>query len=594
MTRKFILLFLMVFSALLLVSCGETATTEITTDIQELALPNLDNQSVSAIETTLDDLGIDYTIQYQTNPDLNEGSFISYGNDLQSGDLISINESVIVIVATEDLYLPDLSGMEQFAIFNFLNGLGFSMNNYSFEIIVSNDAPDMTFVGYESHQIGEQVTDSESFVILIADNQEVLPDLTGKLKTEIEEILNDKQIKFTFSEVVDDDYPEGSFAYYEDNDIADLYDGESTIEVVLYKNTFTDVEVGLFISKYIDSDINSAIELYNPTSVDINLEDYHIVIYTNGSFEVTTRIEFEAGSVIAANETFLISSTTTEASLQRFADLRTGDLDFDGNDTIQLRYKNDTYIDTIYNLGERGFIMDNEIYVRRQAVTSGNRDYSLNEWTAFVPDYYEIIGTHPLDIEDKLTLTQAEINAMIVRGFNHPEGGMDQVTLDTVHDGDTAAFTPGFLGGERVRFLGVNTPETSPTVAPDGPEPWGLEAKDYTTTILEYADDNDLPIYIQSDPDLGYTEGYGRHLGLVWVDLGENVLEIDILDSDENVLFTEELTGVILVNYLVVKNGFSYTFYGSESDLIINHRYMIRWLQEAEKFARDNNLGIHE
>ncbi len=30
------------------------------------------------------------------------------------------------------------------------------MNNYSFEIIVSNDAPDMTFVGYESHEVGDQ------------------------------------------------------------------------------------------------------------------------------------------------------------------------------------------------------------------------------------------------------------------------------------------------------------------------------------------------------------------------------------------------------------------------------------------------------
>nr|MDA3837460.1 lamin tail domain-containing protein [Candidatus Delongbacteria bacterium] len=531
---------------------------------------------------------------YETNPDLTEGLFISYGNDYQTGDLFLENESVIVIIATHDLYLPDLSGLEQFAIFNFLNGLGFSMNNYNFEIIVNNDVPDMTFAGYESHSIGDQVTDSEEFVIFIADNQEVLPDLTGKLETEIKEILDDQQIKFTFSEVVNDDYSEGSFAYYENNDIGDFYEKDSTIEVVLYKNTFTDVEVGLFISKYIDSETNSAIEIYNPTDIAINLEDYHIVIYTNGSFEVTYRIEFEEGSVIEPNDTFLISSKVSEPDLQRKAELRTDDLVFDGNDTIQLRYKNDTYIDTVYNLGERGFIMDNEIYVRREAITSGNRDFSLNEWKPFVPDYYEIIGTHPLDIEDILTLTQSEINEMLARGFDHPLGGMNLVTLDVVHDGDTAAFIPGFLGGERVRFLGINTPETSPTVAPDGPEPWGLEAKAYTTTILEYADENNLPIYIQSDPDLGYTEGYGRHLGLVWVDLGDNVLSIDILDSDENVLFTEELTGVILVNYHVLKNGFSLNFYGSESEMIVNHRYMLRWFQEAEKFARDNNLGLFE
>ncbi|MFP4479020.1 MAG: lamin tail domain-containing protein, partial [Candidatus Izemoplasmatales bacterium] len=428
MTKRIILLFLLVFSAVLLISCGEStstteATTEATTEVQEATLPSLENQNISDIQTALDDLGIDYTIQYQTNPDLTEDTFISYGDDLQAGDLVSTNDSVIVFVATEDLYLPDLSGMEQFAIFNHLNELGFSMNNYSFEIVVSNDAPDMTFVGYESHEVGDPVSDTETFVILIADNQETLPDLSGKLETEIKDILDDLQIKYTFSEVVDDDYPEGSFAYYENNEIGDLYEEDSTVEVVLYKNTFTDTEVGLFISKYVDSETDSAIELYNPTSVDINLEDYHLVIYTNGSFEVTHRIEFEAGSVIEANGTFLISSRETDPALQRYADLRTDDLVFNGNDTIQLRYKNDTYIDTIYNLGERGYIMDNEIYVRREAVTAGNRDFSLSEWTAFVPGYYEIIGTHPLTIDDKLTLTQAEINEMIVRGFDHPEGG---------------------------------------------------------------------------------------------------------------------------------------------------------------------------
>ncbi|QWB99939.1 lamin tail domain-containing protein [Mycoplasmatota bacterium] len=587
MTKRILMTIIMAMSAILLVSCGGSET-------QEASLPNLEGEILSDIESTLDDLGIDYTIQYVTDPDLDEGSFISYGNDHQVGDVVLENESVIVIVSTEDLYLPDLSGMEQFDIFNFLSSKGFSMNSYDFEIIVNNDVDDMTFYGYKNHDIGDQIDDSEEFIILIADNQESLPDLTGKLETEIKDILDEQQIKFTFSEVENDDYAEGSFAYYQGFDIGDYYEEDSTIEVVLYKNSFTDTDLGLFISKYIDSEDNSAIELYNPTDDDINLEDYHLVIYANGSYDVTSRIEFEADSVIAAKDTFLITSTNTDASLQKIADLRSADFVFDGNDTIQLRYKNDTYIDTVYNLGERGFIMDNEIYVRRDTVSSGNRDYSLSEWTAFVPDYYEIIGTHPLDIDDLLTLTPAEVSALLIKGFDHSEGGMAEVEVRDIHDGDTAAFYPGFMGDERVRFLGINTPETSPTVAPDGPEPWGLEAKAYTTTILEYADTNDLPIYIQSDPDLGYSETYGRHLGLVWVDLGDNVLSIDILDSEENVLFTEELTGLILVNYHVVKNGFSYNYYGSESNLVINNRYMIRWLQEAEKFARDNNLGIHE
>ena len=128
----------------------------------------------------------------------------------------------------------------------------------------------------------------------------------------------------------------------------------------------------------------------------------------------------------------------------------------------------------------------------------------------------------------------------------------------------------------------------------DQPEPWGLEAKAYTKTILEYADYHNLPIYVQSDPDIGYTEGYGRHLGLIWVDLGDHELSIDIETSDGQLVYTEVLTGMTLINYHLVKNGFTADEYSSVSFLTNSNRYMHRWFDEAEKFAKDNNLGIHE
>jgi endonuclease YncB( thermonuclease family) len=148
---------------------------------------------------------------------------------------------------------------------------------------------------------------------------------------------------------------------------------------------------------------------------------------------------------------------------------------------------------------------------------------------------------------------------------------------------------PGFTGEERVRFLGVNTPETYPVE-----DPWGPEAKVYTTTILTYAKTNGKSIYIQSDANLSYNDTYGRHLGLVWVDLGEDVINIDIVDSSDNLIYTETLTGVILLNYHLVKNGFSYNYYSTDSELVFDNRYLYRWFQDAEKFAKENNLGVHE
>lgn len=568
-----------------------TTTEEPTTTIQYVELPNLEDQIENDIVTLLDALDLNYTFKFESDLNLDEGTFLYYGSGYEAGDMINPLENLSVILSTQTIILPNLVGMTDIEIDRYLIRKG--INNFDYEIITDNTVEDGTFAGYMDYEVGDTVEPTDEFIIYIGYNSEQLPDLNGLIKRQIVTALEDKNIQYEFSYVVDDDYPEDTFAYYQGHAAGEYYDEVSTIEVVLYKNTFTDSDSSLIISKYGDSDINSIIELYNPTDQAIDLSDYHLVIYENASYEVTYRIDF-GDDVLASGDTYLITSTATEPSVQRYADLRTDDLAFDGiNDTIQLRYKNGTYIDTIYQIGDRGSEMDNGIFIRRENVVSGNRTFTINQWSMFVPDYYEAIGTHPIEMDPMPRLTQAQIYTLITNGFDHPLGGMDEVEVTTIHDGDTAAFYPGFEGAERVRFIGNDTPETSPTVV-DEPEPWGLEAKAFTQTILEYARDNNKPIYIQSDPDIGYTEGYGRHLGLIWVDLGDDVLSIDIKDSAENVLFTEEFTGIILVNYLVVKYGFSADEYASTSTLEINNRYMYSWFDEAQLYAKENHLGIHE
>lgn len=574
------------------VTTEEQTTTEVeTTTLADVELPDLDDKTENDIVTLLDALNINYTFVYESDLNLDEGTFLNYGQDLSAGDLFNPANQLIVIVSTQDIILPDLTGMTDIDIDRFLMRKG--IDNFDYEIITDNTVEDGTFAGYKDLSVGDTVEPTTEFIIYIGYNSAQLPDLTGMIKRQIEDALEESNISFEFTYVVDDTFPEDMFAYYNGYEAGDYYDEVSTIEVVLYKNTFTDADESLFISKYGDSENNSIIELYNPTSETIDLSMYYIVIFNNASYDISHSIMF-GDDELAPGETYLITSTTTEPSVQRFADVRTDDLDFDGiNDTIQLRYANGTYIDTIYQIGDRGSEMDNGIFIRRADVVSGNRTFTINEWSMFVPDYYDTIGTHPIEMEPMPRLSNAQIFEYISNGFDHPLGGMDEVEVTAIHDGDTAAFYPGFEGSERVRFIGNDTPETSPTVVPE-PEPWGLEAKAFTQTILEYARDNNKSIYIQSDPDIGYTEGYGRHLGLIWVDLGEDILSIDIKDSGENVLFTEEFTGMILVNYLVVKYGFSADEYASTSTLQLNNRYMYSWFDEANLYAREHNLGIYE
>ena len=308
------------------------------------------------------------------------------------------------------------------------------------------------------------------------------------------------------------------------------------------------------ISQYVDggNDTNNqAIELYNPTDSAIDLQNYHVNVYQNGSYTATYVIPLPIYS-LASGETYVIVYSEADAGLLAKADLTTDKLIFDGNDCIQLCYENGTFIDTIYAVGNVLFVMDDEVFIRDESVERGTRSFDTNEWVAYIPTYTEQLGIHPV-----ATPTVLEF-ILIDRPFDDPLGGMDRVTLDGVADGDTAYFTPGFLGDQRVRFLGVDTPETYPVV-----DPWGPEAKEYTKSILE----NGTVIYIQSDYALGFQDTYGRSLGFVWVD------------------------GVLL-NYELVRLGYSYNYLGSDCTLIYANRYLYRWFQDAEKEAQANNRGL--
>jgi endonuclease YncB( thermonuclease family) len=571
---------LILFAAVTIVSCGAetTAPTTVNTTVTGIVLPDLEGMSRSQINTTLEDLGINFIMKFETTTDISENTFIRYDNNLQPGDVISEDTEIVVFIATKDMVLPDLAGLNQQEMLTLLLEAGVL---FTFDIVTNNEVTDQTFSHYGFDLVaGDTVPASFNVPVYIGYNSEKLPDLTGKIIEEIKVILNEKGILYEFAYIINDNFAEDLFAEYRDFQIGDFYPEEKVV-INLYKNTFTDNETSLIISKYIDGGddtFDQAIEIFNPTDSTIDLNNYHLAIYSNGSYEATYLIAFGDVSLLPG-EAYVIANSNANNDILLNADLTSDILIFDGNDTVQIRYLNNTYIDTIYQIGNRDYSMNDEVFIRKSDILKGSRTFTANEWAAFIPTYTEILGSHPIAIPSQLEFT------FIDRPFDDPLGGMDNVIFSYLSDGDTAAFTPGFLGDERVRFLGVNTPETYPVI-----DPWGLEAKAYTTIILQ----NAIDVYIQSDPDLGYTETYGRHLGLVWVNLGDVGITIDILSSEGTVMRTEHLSGWILLNYHLVLNGYSYNYYSSQSKLVFNNRYIYRWFQDAEKFAIENGLGIHE
>lgn len=453
--------------------------------------------------------------------------------------------------------LPDLSNKTIEEIDVILEKLGL-YGTYEYDE-GNNDYPDMSFIKYLDFNVGDKVEDlgTREVRILIAVNSEAsikLPNLSGLNKQQVEQELKRLFITYEFEYIEDDSKEADSFASYVGFNAGDSFVSSNKLTVNLYTNTFLNDSESLFISKYWDGGENhQGIEIYNPTNKSVDLKDYKLVILSDGSLTPTAEIALEG--TLERNQTFLVVNPSARREVVLKANIRDSKVSFDGNDTIQLRYKNNTYIDLVGNLGASAFSMTQELFVRNENIKKGSRTFVSSEWAEYVPTYYAAFDTFPLAKPVNLEIDMS----YLAREFGNPLGGMLQVTLQKINDGDTAGFNPGHTDGKRVRFLGIDTPETYPIV-----EPGGLEAKAFTTQMLENAE----VIYLQSDPYLGHIDNYGRGLGYIWID-GQ------------------------LLNYLLVLNGHSLNNIGRDSKLVYGNRYIYRWFEDAEDYARENKLGIH-
>jgi len=522
---------------------------------QDILLPDLSGKTEAEAVATIENLGLVADVQYELDITVDHGDFIRYEIGFVQGRKVQKGSTITLYIADNGTILPDLSGKTEDEIKTILDDLG-ALYTLRYEFKQSND--DYEFSRYLNFSAGQLLPTNQTLTVFITWNGSLLPELNNMLKGDIIAALEYEFIQnYVFEYIVNDDYEEDSFAGYKDLTTGMPAPEIGTITVYLYKNTFTDDDdITLFFSKYLHGEGNNrAIEIYNPTNSTIDLTDYHIAIFLNGSKTISHRIDLPG--TLASGETFIVAYRGSGLAVTNKANVLSNILQFDGNDTIQLRYKNNTYIDTIFDIGNQLFLMQNEHFIRSEHVMNGNRTFILNEWDAYVPSYVAPLGTHPIQ---KPTILEINTSYLSNSWGNPTVSGMVEVVLTGINDGDTASFAPGFEGTSRVRFLGVDTPETFPVA-----DPWGPEAKAYTTSILTAPN---VQIYLQSDPYLGATETYGRSLGYVWV------------------------SGVLL-NYEIIRHGYSYNYLSTDTKLVYGNRYLYRWFQDAERYARENKLGIH-
>lgn len=346
----------------------------------------------------------------------------------------------------------------------------------------------------------------------------------------------------------------------------------------------------IFISKYVENDFdNQAIELYNSGSKSVNLSNYDLALYLNGNDWITDpdRVITLEGT-IEPKETFVIVNEFAEQKLLDYADFTTKDLIFDGNDVVHLRYKAKNVVDQVHDLGDSNLNFYAEIFVRAERITEGNAkvadlSHDNKEWDAYVPWFYELLGSHPVVHPEAPTL---QIDNEIVNPndakINQLPGTLEMIDVLHVNDGDTAGFLPiesfkpdgeylsgAFSSGNRIRYLGINTTEMDHSGG--NHEPYAVEATEYMEEMLKFRDkENKAKIYLQFEPGGPVREGYGRVLAYVWAD-------------------------GLLTNYEQVLKGYSLSTANKTSNKAYdaNNIYLFRWLNRAQEYAEANRLGLH-
>ena len=135
---------------------------------------------------------------------------------------------------------------------------------------------------------------------------------------------------------------------------------------------------------------------------------------------------------------------------------------------------------------------------------------------------------------------------------DQPGGEEAGVTVVRVTDGDTVKITPEIEGEDRVRLIGVDTPETDPE---RGPEPYGEEAARFTQRSLE--DQN-----VTLEFDVEREDDYGRLLSYAYLPDGS--------------MFNETL----------LREG-----YAQVATFPPNTRYLARF-EDAQREAREARRGL--
>jgi VCBS repeat len=196
------------------------------------------------------------------------------------------------------------------------------------------------------------------------------------------------------------------------------------------------------ISEYLEgSSNNKAIELYNGTGADINLQNYKIVLFSNGSTTPGNTLTWADELILANGDTYVIANESAIPAILALADITSNITFYNGDDALVL-FEITTEGDVVQDsFGQRGvdpgsgwgsgdtFTAEHTL-VRKATVCQGDIlpddafEPSL-EYNGFPQDNYANLGSHTM-------ACSGEDLAPTVASTVPADGGMAQKTDDIV------------------------------------------------------------------------------------------------------------------------------------------------------------------
>jgi len=161
----------------------------------------------------------------------------------------------------------------------------------------------------------------------------------------------------------------------------------------------------LFFSEYIEgSSYNKALEIYNGTEAAVDLSQYSIERYSNGSSTVTD--SHTLSGTLESGDVFVIANSGAGDAILAVADLTDGVINFNGDDAMVLR-KGTKVVDVIGRIGEdpgskwgtEPITTVEHTLVRKPIICSGDTDGTdafdpATEWEGYAQDTFTYLGSH--------------------------------------------------------------------------------------------------------------------------------------------------------------------------------------------------------